>query len=163
VHQLVFSGDGRRLLSVGGDGSARLWNGQSGEPIRELSGARDWQYSAAISHDGRVAAAGGWDGLVRLWDADSGRLHGTLVQPPDPNASLDGESSHSPGSWLAITPGGFVAGSSDLIGAVRWKAGETTLPTEAARRVCLSPESVACALRGELTASVAFPPIQSRN
>ncbi len=163
VQRLVFSGDGRRLLSVGGDGSVRLWNGQTGEPIRPLPGARDWQYAAAISDDGRLAAAGGWDGLVRIWDADSGRLRGTLVQPPVSTASQDVDSSPAACEWLAVSPGGYLAGSTGLIGQVSWRAGGVTLPAEAARRVCVSGETVARALRGDPLSSISFPPMKTRN
>ncbi|MGO9463598.1 MAG: c-type cytochrome domain-containing protein [Isosphaeraceae bacterium] len=163
VQQLAFSGDGRRLLSVAGDGSVRLWNGQTGEPLRPLPGARDWQYAAAISDDGRLAAAGGWDGLVRLWDADSGRLRGTLVQPPDRTASQNVDASPARCEWLAVSSGGYLAGSTGLIGQVSWRSGGVTLPAEAARRVCVSGESLARALRGDPLPSISFPPIQPRN
>jgi WD40 repeat protein len=163
VQQLVFSGDGRRLLSAGGDGSVRVWNGTSGEPIRSLPGARDWQYAVAISDDGRLAAAGGWDGLVRLWDADSGRLRATLVQPPTPSAGQDLDAVPAAPMWLAVSPGGHLAGSTGLIGQVSWRAGGVTLPAEAARRVCVSGESVGRALRGDPVSAVSFPPTPTRN
>jgi WD40 repeat protein len=163
VQQLAFSADGRRLLSAGGDGSVRVWNGQTGEPIRTLPGAREWQYAAAISDDGRLAAAGGWDGLTRLWETESGHLRAILLQPLFASAGDHG----GPGSvavpWLAVSPAGYLAGSTDLVGKVRWRAGGVTLPTEAARQVCDRAESVARAFRGEPTTSVAFPPMQSRN
>jgi WD40 repeat protein len=163
VQQLVFSSDGRRLLSAGGDGSVRLWNGQTGESIRSLPGSRDWQYAAAISADGRLAAAGGWDGLVRIWDADSGRLRATLVQPPNPMPGQETGAVLAPPNWLAVSPGGYLAGSMSLLGQVNWRAGGATLPVDAARRVCVSGESVAHALRGDPISSVSFPPTPPRN
>jgi WD40 repeat protein len=163
VQQLAFSGDGRRLLSAGGDGSVRVWNGQTGEPIRTFSGASEWQYAGAISDDGRLAAAGGWDGLARLWETDTGRLRATLIQPLNSeNSPADGPATASV-PWLAVTPAGYVAGSSELIGQVRWRAGGVTLPDEAARQICFNAEAVALGLRGESIASVAFPPTPTRN
>ena len=111
VMALAFSGDGKRLISASGDATVRLWDGASGSPVRTLAGATDWQYAAALSRDGRTAAAGGWDGLARVWDAETGKLVLTLVQPP--------------GGWLAIAPGGAVAGSEATLARVRRQSGES--------------------------------------
>ena len=121
VHQLAFSGDGQRLISASGDRTVRLWNGKTGEPIRQLPGAGDWMYAVAISDDGGLAAAGGWDGLVRLWDAGSGPPagHACSSLPAAPKARTH----RCPVDWFAITPGGQVAGSPDLIGIAEWRAG----------------------------------------
>jgi hypothetical protein len=154
VHQLAFSGDGQWLISSGSDKTVRLWNGKTGEPLRQLPAA-EWQYAAAISDDGKLAACGGWDGLVRLWNTASGRLCATMVQPP----SLDSSSGEEPLSrtdWLAITPGGQVAGSRALIEMLAWRAGEVSLPAVAARAVCVHPEIVARAMHGEATDPVKF-------
>ena len=59
--------------------------------------------------------------------------------------------------WLAITPGGHVAGSRNLIEMLEWRAGGVSLPAEAARAVCDHPEIVARAMRGETTGTVKFP------
>jgi hypothetical protein len=156
VQQVAFSADGRRLVSVGGDRSVRLWDGMTGAAIRQLAGPVEWQYAAAIADDGKLAAAGGWDGLVRLWDADSGRLLVTIVQPPA--LSLSSGSATSPPEWLAITPGGQVAGSYELLQMARWRAGGVTLPTKAARAACDHADVVARAMRGEPVKAVSFAP-----
>ncbi len=156
VQQLAFSGDGRWLISTGGDRSVRLWNGLTGAPGKQLPGATEWQYAAAISDDGRLAAAGGWDGLVRLWDTASARLCATLIQPPSPEASA-ADKLTARADWLAITPGGHVAGSRNLIEMLEWRAGDVSLPAEPARAVCDQPDIVAKAIRGETTSAVKFP------
>jgi hypothetical protein len=163
VQQLAFSGDGRRLVSAGGDGSVRLWNGKDGEPVRSLATGRQWQYAAAISEDGRLVAAGGWDGLVRLWDAETGRLRAVLFQSPASVAGQAGKSGAQTVPWLIVSPAGYAAGSPDLIGQVRWRAGDVTLPTEAARKVCANAELVARSLRGQSLNAVAFPSLPTRN
>jgi hypothetical protein len=155
VQQLAFSGDSRRLISVGGDRTVRLWDGKTGAAIRQLPGSVEWQYAVAISDDGRLAAAGGWDGLVRLWDAEKGRLLVTLVQPPTMAAS-PGAQPRTP-DWLAISPGGHVAGSRDLLSIAQWRAGGVALPAEAVRAACEIPEVVARAMRGEPERAVSFP------
>ena len=154
VQQLAFSGDSRRLISVGGDRTVRLWDGKTGAAIRQLPGSVEWQYAVAISDDGRLAAAGGWDGLVRLWDAASGRLLATLVQPPTAAASPG--AAPAPPDWLAITPGGQVAASPNLLRMAQWRAGAVILPVQAARAACDCPEAVAQAMRGETVPPVSF-------
>jgi len=155
VQQLAFSGDGRRLISAGGDHSVRLWDGKTGAAIRQLPGSVDWQYAVAIADDGRLAAAAGWDGLVRLWDAESGRLLVTLIQPA---SAADGPGDPPrPLDWLAISPGGHLAGSPQLLAMAQWRAGSALLTAEAARTACVSPEVVARVLRGEAVKPVSFP------
>jgi hypothetical protein len=155
VQQLAFSNDGRWLVSSGSDKTVRIWNGLTGAPLKQLP-ALDWQYAAAISDDGERVAGGGWDGLVRLWNLPSGKLSATLVQPP----SLDVSANDQPRSrtdWLAITPGGHVAGSAPMIKSLASSAGGVKLPAAAALAACVHPEIVAKALRGENTDPVKFP------
>ena len=40
VHQLAFSADGSRLISAGGDGSVRLWDGRTGSAQKTSSSAK---------------------------------------------------------------------------------------------------------------------------
>ena len=155
VHQLAFSGDGRWLISSGSDKIVRLWNGTTGEPVKQLP-ATEWQYAAAVSDDGKLAASGGWDGLVRLWNLTTGRLCATLIQPPGLAASTADEPL-SRTDWLAITPGGHVAGARSLIEMLAWRAGGVTLPADAARAICVRPEIVTRALHAEATDPVKFP------
>ncbi len=155
VHQLAFSGDGQWLISSGSDKTARVWNGRTGAPGKQLP-ALEWQYAAAIADDGKLAACGGWDGLVRVWDPAQGRLCATLVQPPSLETSA-GEEGLSRTDWLAITPGGHVAGSGPLIQMLAWRAGGLNLPAAIARAACVHPEIVARAMHGEATDSVKFP------
>jgi hypothetical protein len=155
VQQLAFSGDGKRLISAGGDRSVRLWDGKTGAVIRQLPGVAEWQYAVAISDDGRLAAAGGWDGLVHFWDGEKGRLLATLVQPP----SMAGSPGTEPRrlDWLAVSPGGHVAGSPELLRMAQWRAAGVALPAAATRAICDCPEAVARAVRGESVEAVAFP------
>jgi serine/threonine protein kinase/WD40 repeat protein len=76
VHALP---DGKRLLSTSNDGTARLWDVDTGREIRRFrhpAGLRP----AALLPDGRRAITGCGDGVVRLWDLDSGGLIRSLVQ-----------------------------------------------------------------------------------
>ncbi len=71
--------DGKRLFSTSNDGTARLWDIETGREIRQFrhpAGLRP----AAVLPDGRRAITGCGDGVVRLWDLNSGGLIRTLVQ-----------------------------------------------------------------------------------
>jgi hypothetical protein len=67
VTQVVFSPDGKTLVTVGGDGGARLWDlathAQIGTPLG--SGVVT---AATFSPDGKTLVTVGGDGGARLWD-----------------------------------------------------------------------------------------------
>jgi WD40 repeat protein len=74
---------GRPLLaSVGFDSTIRLWNPDTGNPVREpLTGHTGFVWSLAFGTgaDGRpLLASGGGDSTVRVWDPDTGDL---LIEP----------------------------------------------------------------------------------
>lgn len=81
VHAVVFSPDGRFLLSGQYDGSVRLWETSSGRQRRQFCGPTV-RYTntffpeintAAFSPDGRQVVAADERGYVRTWDTETGR------------------------------------------------------------------------------------------
>jgi WD40 repeat protein len=70
VYSVSYDPQGKSLLTTGEDGNARIWDVESGEPIKVLHG--DFN-DAAFSPNGRLVATAGEDGTVRLWDVDSER------------------------------------------------------------------------------------------
>jgi WD40 repeat protein len=62
-----FSPDGSRVLAVGDDGQARLWDARTGEVQATITVGPRYLSSAAFSRDGSRFATVGWDGAVRIW------------------------------------------------------------------------------------------------
>ncbi len=70
VFRLVFSPDGRQLVSSGEDGTVRFWDPRTGQQTGEPITFVDEGVSAlAFSPDGRRIVTGGNHGAVRVWDA----------------------------------------------------------------------------------------------
>ena len=65
VRKVLFTPDGKELISVSDDKTVRFWDVASGEPIRVLRppigpGNEGKLYAAALSPDGRTLAVGGY-------------------------------------------------------------------------------------------------------
>ncbi|HEX8914612.1 MAG TPA: WD40 repeat domain-containing protein [Humisphaera sp.] len=69
----AWSPDGRRVATVRGDHSVRVWNADTGRLVSAAVGHTDWVLGAAFSPDGRVLATASEDRTARLWDAATGR------------------------------------------------------------------------------------------
>lgn len=79
VNRVVFSPDGKTLVSSGGkDNDIQLWDTETGALLRTLTGHSDIVFSVAFSPDGKLLATGSWDTTVRLWDVKTGALFRTL-------------------------------------------------------------------------------------
>ncbi len=66
---MVFSPDGRRLVSVSEDRTAKFWDPATGQEVMDLRGHADQVLGVAFSPDGRTLATASGDQTVRLWDA----------------------------------------------------------------------------------------------
>jgi outer membrane protein assembly factor BamB len=88
AESLAFSPDGQTLASAGWT-SVKLWNAQTGEPVRTLIPTRGGIGSVAFTPDGRTLVGGGIvgpvgpngeepAGVLTLWNVASGRILSTL-------------------------------------------------------------------------------------
>jgi WD40 repeat protein len=68
VFRVVFSPDGKRLLSGGGDGMLRLWDVASRNLVVEWKAGTNTVYGVGFAADGRRAVSGGADRSLRLWE-----------------------------------------------------------------------------------------------
>jgi WD40 repeat protein len=100
LYALALDPRGTVLASGGFKGSVRLWEAQSGRPLRTLEGHTSAVQALAWSPSGELASSG-WDKTVRVWKAD-----GTLEQ------TLGGFV--RPVYGLAWPPSGLVVGSGTL-------------------------------------------------
>lgn len=87
IKDIVFTPDGRYLVSAGEDKLIRVWDLDTKRPVRTLrgqigTGFEGKIYAMTLSPDGRWLAAGGWThtecagrcGDIRLYDFKSGKL-----------------------------------------------------------------------------------------
>jgi WD40 repeat protein len=83
---LMFSPDGRTLVSAGTHTEARLWDVSNPRQPRELTTLRTSGgniYAVAFSPDGHTLATVSVDGSVRLWDISNPHDPGELTTLPD--------------------------------------------------------------------------------
>lgn len=90
IQDVIFTPDGRHLVSAGDDKVVRVWDVATGRTVRTIRGQvgpgdEGKIYAAALSSDGRTLAVGGWlvgtpaqSRSIRLHDFESGEVVGML-------------------------------------------------------------------------------------
>jgi WD40 repeat protein len=112
VASVAFSPDGAELASVDLDGTVRLWDPETGQELRAITGHADVS-SVVFSPDGTMLASAGVDGTVQVWDPATGKeLH-----------TLSGHSSAV--TSVAFSPDGALLASGSLDGTVRLRIAAT--------------------------------------
>jgi WD40 repeat protein len=112
VTSVVFSSDGRFVLSGSMDETLKLWDVDSGRLIRTFA-ARDSITSVAFSPDVRLALSGSMAGNLALWDVTSGREiwaftgHAASVRSvsfsPDGHHALSGSDDNTLKLWDVVS------------------------------------------------------------
>ncbi|MDR1257635.1 MAG: caspase family protein [Spirochaetaceae bacterium] len=78
VNSAAYSPDGRRIVSALLNWTVEIWDAESGQLIRTLSGHGYPIGSAAYSPDGRCIVSASHDGTVKIWNAETGQLIRTI-------------------------------------------------------------------------------------
>jgi hypothetical protein len=93
IESAAFSSDGRRLVSACSDGTARVWDAETGEAITPVFRHEQAVFHASFSPDSRFVVTASCDRTARVWDAKTGELvmvplmHDTAVQAAGFNAA----------------------------------------------------------------------------
>jgi WD40 repeat protein len=128
VCSVAFSSDGKRFAAGAADGTAKVWDMETGHPLHTLKGHGRSQTSfslqnptkevraIAFSPDGTCLATGGEDGVIKLWNAEGRELHSLKGHPHGISAlafSPDGKVlAASSGAWKS--PPGLNAGPGEI-------------------------------------------------
>jgi WD40 repeat protein len=104
VFQAVFSQDGSRIITAGGDGTVRIWDATTGTPIRVLRYigpvVKRWGYYAVATSSHLVAAVDVTGKTVHVWDEGTGTLIAQLDNDA-PRVALVAFSAD--GRWIATS------------------------------------------------------------
>src|SRR5262249_42172047 len=90
VKHVVFSPNGRQLLSGGSDKTVRVWDTDTGELVRTLTCSDEVTTLSVARSGGLVAAASGWaKATVQIWGPHGVTPLGALVGLGGPVIALD--------------------------------------------------------------------------
>lgn len=77
--RIAYNPNKREFVTNGGDGTAIVWNAETGEPRLTLAGHNLEVLNVAFSSDGKRIATGSLDGTTIIWDATTSEKLFTLV------------------------------------------------------------------------------------
>jgi WD40 repeat protein len=72
IRELVFTADGKTLISCSFDKTIRVWEMPAGRLVRTLTGHTDVITSIALGSNEQILISGSWDESVRIWDWKTG-------------------------------------------------------------------------------------------
>jgi WD40 repeat protein len=141
---LVFSADGRYLVTVGRDSSAQVWNVDTGTASMTLRGHEQPLRAVSASGDSSLVATAGEETRVMLWDGATGRLQRALSGPTD---FVNAVSVSRDGQWVASGDASarvlvWNANTGKLVNSLRGHTGEVNA-------VVFSPDARTLASAGE--------------
>lgn len=166
---ILYTPDGRTLVSAGADGTVRFWDTATRLLQRTLKAHDKAVRALALSPDGRTLVTGGQDHFVRVWDALTGEELYTLKKyrgeiicvaiSPDGRSFAVGFAPSKDGAELRLY---------DLPTGTECAAGHTSVPRSAVTAVMFSPDGHTLAAGGkdgavrlwELLENPAWSPLQ---
>jgi WD40 repeat protein len=96
VRALVFTPDGRTLVSGGSDGKLWLWDWARGTRLRQFDGPSTDAHCLAVSADGKLVVTCGegrrslrFERIIRIWELASGTLVREINPPTGPVVCVD--------------------------------------------------------------------------
>jgi hypothetical protein len=98
-----FDSAARRLLTLGDDGTARVWSVPEGRLLTGPLRHEDVIVFGAFSPDGKRIVTTGYDGTARIWDAATGR---SMIEPLRHGALVMAAEFSPDQRWLATVAGG---------------------------------------------------------
>ena len=141
---LVFSSDGRYLVSVDRDSVARVWNVDTGAQSLTLRGHEHPLRSVSASADSSLIATAGEETRVMLWNGSTGQLRRILTGPTD---FVNSVSVSADGQWVATGDASarvliWNAKTGQMVGSLRGHTNEVNA-------VAFSPDERTLASAGE--------------
>jgi WD40 repeat protein len=88
VRDLAFDRSGQWAIAGLSDGTVRIWDRQTGQPLPTLDGHETAVQVLELSPRGHLLASGSSDGTIALWDLDGFRNIGTLAGRDTPVRTL---------------------------------------------------------------------------
>lgn len=74
IRSLAITPDGRRLASAGNDRHVRVFDAETGKPIREIRAGDDDLFAVAIHPDGQSVVSGDLFCRLKAWNVETGEL-----------------------------------------------------------------------------------------
>lgn len=73
------SSDDKYFVTAGENGSAQLWNSETGQKITDFHGNANSILSLAFSKDSKFILTGRQNGVINIWNRESGNIAGNLL------------------------------------------------------------------------------------
>ncbi|BAZ13052.1 WD-40 repeat-containing protein [Calothrix sp. NIES-4071] len=80
VNATAITPDGTTLVSGTSDNKIKLWNPQTGEPLRTFMGHSGEVKALALHPNGQILVSGSTDCTIKVWDLNNGRILHNLIE-----------------------------------------------------------------------------------